>query len=70
MDQAGILKLVRTEKYCKTGIIPFKLLGTAVKNNGQDLSYFAAALGSANQTVDINIGKIIKDSIGYSVDCA
>lgn len=70
MDQVGILGLVRSQEYCQTGIIPFKLLGKAVENHGQDLSYFAAALGSTNQTVDINIGQIIKDSIHADVGCA
>lgn len=69
MDQFAILSLVRSEEYCETGIIPFKLLGTNVTNNGQDLPYFAAGLGSANQTVEIDIGTIIQESLGTTIGC-
>lgn len=69
MDQIKILTLVRSPDYCETGIIPFKLLGTDVTNNGQKLPYFAAGLASANQTVEIDIGSIIESSLGTSVGC-
>jgi len=69
MDQFAILDLVQSSKYCHTGILPFKLLGANVTNHGQNISYFAAALASANQTVDIDIGSIIKKDLNTTVDC-
>ncbi|KAH7197368.1 uncharacterized protein B0J16DRAFT_17859 [Fusarium flagelliforme] len=69
MDQKFILDTVGKEPYCKTGIIPFKLLGKSVVNHGENLTYFAAALGSSNQTVEIDIGAILKKDIGYEVKC-
>ncbi|KAL6403186.1 hypothetical protein AUP68_12522 [Ilyonectria robusta] len=70
MDQLAILSAVRKKPYCNTGILPFKLLGKSVVNNGDDLSYFAAALASTNQTVNIDIGSIIKNDLGTTVKCA
>lgn len=70
MDQLAILSVVRKKPYCNTGILPFKLLGKSVVNNGDDLSYFAAALASANQTVNIDIGSIIKNDLGTTVKCS
>lgn len=69
MDQFAILSLVRSPAYCETGIIPFKLQGNNVTNNGQDLPYFAAGLASANQSVEINIGSIIAASLGTEIGC-
>jgi competence protein ComGC len=69
MNQTLILNAVQEEPYCKTGILPFKLLGKSVVNHGENLTYFAAALGSSNQTVDIDIGAILKKSIKYTVKC-
>ncbi|OBS26823.1 hypothetical protein FPOA_00766 [Fusarium poae] len=69
MNQTLVLNAVQEEPYCKTGILPFKLLGKTVMNHGENLTYFAAALGSSNQTVEIDIGAIIKKSIGYDVKC-
>lgn len=70
MDQVAILELVSSPKYCKTGILPFKLLGSNVTNHGQNISYFAAALASANQTVDIDIGSIIEKDLHTKVSCS
>ncbi|KAF7540922.1 hypothetical protein G7Z17_g12089 [Cylindrodendrum hubeiense] len=69
MNQISILSAVRKQPYCKTGILPFKLLGKSVENNGDDLSYFAAALASANQTVNIDIGSIVENDLGTTVKC-
>jgi len=69
MDNVAILTLVRSPEYCEDGIIPFKLLGKNVTNHGQDIPYFAAGLGSANQTVDIDIGSIIESSLGTAIGC-
>jgi hypothetical protein len=70
MDQVQILNLIRQKPYCQTGKVPFKLLGQNVTNLGQNLSYFAAALSSVNQTVEIDIGTIIKNDLKASVNCA
>ncbi|KAM0437754.1 hypothetical protein ACHAPT_002119 [Fusarium lateritium] len=69
MDQSAVLKAVRREPYCKTGLVPFKLLGKSVINHGENLTYFAAALGSSNQTVEIDIGAILKKDLSYDVKC-
>lgn len=69
MDNFEILSLARSPAYCQTGIIPFKLQGENVTNNGQDLSFFATALGSFNSTVDIDIGAIIASSLGTEIGC-
>ncbi|KAF4462498.1 hypothetical protein FALBO_10689 [Fusarium albosuccineum] len=70
MDQTAILKAVRQDPYCKTGVVPFKLLGKSVVNRGENLTYFAAALGSSNQTVEIDIGAILKKDLDYNVTCS
>jgi hypothetical protein len=69
MNQSLVLNAVQKEPYCKTGILPFKLLGKSVVNHGENLTYFAAALGSSNQTVEIDIGAILKKDLGYEVKC-
>ncbi|KAF4984195.1 hypothetical protein FZEAL_593 [Fusarium zealandicum] len=70
MNQSAILNAVQKEPYCKTGIVPFKLLGKTVVNHGENLTYFAAALGNANQTVEIDIGAILKKDLDYDVECS
>lgn len=70
LNQVGILQLVQSPAYCQTGVIPLKMLGQSVTNNGQSLSYFATALGNANVTVDVNIGQIIKSSLNVNVSCS
>jgi hypothetical protein len=69
MQQATIIDKVTSDKYCKDGIIDFQLLGKSVVKDGQSLSYFADALASANQTIPINIGQIIKQDLGSSLGC-
>ncbi|KAH6898756.1 hypothetical protein B0T10DRAFT_118326 [Thelonectria olida] len=70
MDQASVLDAAREKPYCNTGLVPFKLLGKSVNNGGANLSYFAAALASVNQTVEIDIGTILKNDLGTTVTCA
>jgi len=69
LDQVKIVKLLGSDKYCEKGIIPFKMLGKSVKNHGEDLSYFATALASANQTTDIDIRSIVKNNLGTTIGC-
>lgn len=70
MKQARVIGAAREKPYCNTGIVPFKLLGKSVNNDGANLTYFAAALGSSNQTVEIDIGTILKNDLGTSANCA
>jgi hypothetical protein len=69
IDQTKTLTLLTSKKYCKTGIIPFQLLGKSVDNHGENLSYFADALASYNQTVNIDIGSIVEKSLGFKPGC-
>ncbi|KAK2595466.1 hypothetical protein QQS21_006806 [Conoideocrella luteorostrata] len=59
INQTGVLEIVKKPSFCKTGIIPFQLHGTRVENNGQEIPWLEAALSSANQTVDINVGELL-----------
>jgi hypothetical protein len=70
MNQIAIVSLVRSPEYCKDGVIPFKLLGDNVTNHGENISYFAAALASANQTVPIDIAEIIRNDLNTTISCA
>lgn len=70
LDQVKVLDAVRSPKYCKTGIVDIKLRGSAVRNDGQTLQYFLDALSANNQTLTLDIGKIIKESLGTSVGCS
>lgn len=69
LDQVAVLNAVQSAKYCKTGIIPVKLQGAAVLNDGETLQYFLDALGAHNQTVPMDIGSIIKNSLGTTIGC-
>ncbi|KAM4059707.1 hypothetical protein HRG_002666 [Hirsutella rhossiliensis] len=71
LDQVKVLSIVSKKPYCDNGVVPFQLLGTDVENGGQKLDYFTATLASANQTVDIDIGSILKKTIkGFQVSCS
>ena len=70
INQPAVIRHVRSPAYCNSGIVPFKLLGENVTNHGENITYFAAALGSANQTVDIDIGTILANDLDYEVTCA
>ncbi|KAI6785662.1 uncharacterized protein J7T54_005996 [Emericellopsis cladophorae] len=71
LNQPRVLALLRTTPdYCKDGIIPFKLLAENVTRDGNDIEYFAKGLAVANQTVDIDIGAIIKNNLGTTIECA
>jgi hypothetical protein len=70
IQQQPVLTAAGTRPYCENGIIPFQLGGKDVVNNGQRIPYFADALASANQTVDINIGAALKKSLNIDLQCA
>jgi len=69
MEQIRIITLLRSDKYCEDGIMPFHLQGENVTNHGEDLEYFAAALGSGNQTVNIDIKTIVKNNLNTTIEC-
>lgn len=69
LDQLSVLQEVQSTKYCKTGIIPVKLRGSAVVRDGQTLQYFLDGLSANNETVPMDIGSIIKNSLGTTVSC-
>ncbi|KAH6608711.1 hypothetical protein Trco_002057 [Trichoderma cornu-damae] len=70
LDQVAVLDAVQSAKYCKTGIIPVKLQGSAVVNDGQTLQYFLDGLSANNETVPMDIGSIIESSLHTKIGCA
>ncbi|PHH61288.1 hypothetical protein CDD81_518 [Ophiocordyceps australis] len=72
LDQTKILGIVSKRPYCENGIVPINLMGTNVVNNGQRLEYFIAALSTTNITVDMDIGAILKSTLGgsFSLSCS
>jgi competence protein ComGC len=70
MNQIATLRILRNSDECESGILPFKLLGDNVTNHGENISYFAAALASVNQTVPIDIGSMIAAALNETVECA
>merc|ERR1711977_661330 len=69
MEQIRIITLLRSDKYCEDGIMPFHLQGENVTNHGEDLGYFAAGLGSNNQTVEIDIKTIVQNNLNTTIQC-
>ncbi|KAL7945922.1 hypothetical protein V8C42DRAFT_321958 [Trichoderma barbatum] len=70
LNQVAVLNAVQSAKYCKTGVIPVKLQGAAVRNDDATLQYFLDGLAAHNQTVPMDIGAIIKASLGTTIGCA
>ncbi|RDA84453.1 hypothetical protein CP532_2143 [Ophiocordyceps camponoti-leonardi (nom. inval.)] len=71
LDQLKVLQIIGKKPYCDNGIVPFELLATDVVRNGEKLDYFATALASRNQTVNIDIGSILRKTIpGFSLSCS
>lgn len=70
ISQSAVLEALQLKPYCENGgMLPFELTGLAVVNNGQHLSYYADALGAANQTVDIPLGFDLKRDYNITMDC-
>lgn len=69
----SVLDALKQEPYCDEakGVLPFKIRGKTVVNNGQELSYFADALGSANQTIPIDIATPLNETLNgkYTLSC-
>ena len=73
VDNGAVLTALGSKPYCdeKKGVLPLVLRGKTVVNQGQPLSYFADALGSHNQTVDVDIGTPVAKLLGGNpVPCA
>lgn len=72
ISQGPVLAALTKKPYCENdGLLPFQLTGKQVTNNGEHLQYYADALGSANQTVDIPIGfDLERDLKPFKVSCA
>ncbi|KAK3498674.1 hypothetical protein B0T13DRAFT_273169 [Neurospora crassa] len=72
IDDLGYVTGLAVQKpYCDklNGVLPFKLRGKSVINHGESLSYFADALASGNQTVQIDIRGTVKRSMGFTLGC-
>lgn len=69
MEQIRIITLLRSDKYCEDGIMPFQLQGENVTNHGEDIEYFAAGLASNNQTVEIDIKTIVLNNLNTTITC-
>ena len=70
ISQVPVLSAIAERPYCEDGILPFQLRGKEVFNHGQPLSYYADALASSNQTVEIDIGYDLKKDLNYNVTCS
>jgi len=68
IDQMPVAAAVSEKPYCETGKLPFILRGKSVVNHGQALAYYADALASSNQTVEIDVKGPFK-SLGLDIKC-
>ena len=71
VENGPVLKGLAKKPYCEQGgILPIAISGKTVVNKGQDLPYFRDALAASRLTIDIPIGKAVKDNLGLDVPCA
>ncbi|KAI0473074.1 hypothetical protein GGR56DRAFT_597701 [Xylariaceae sp. FL0804] len=60
IETLAVLKALKQPPYCgsgdQAGVLPLQLSGSNVTNDGQELAYFAKALGAHNMTVSIDTG--------------
>lgn len=70
--QEPVIEALGRRPYCDEtqGVLPFQIRGRTVVNHGQPLPYFADALASANQTIEIDIGGTIRQDIGITIPCS
>ncbi|KAK7731035.1 hypothetical protein SLS53_008906 [Cytospora paraplurivora] len=69
ITQSPVLDAIQQKPYCESGVLPFQLQGLNVTNHGQYLPYYAVALGSTNQSVDIDVGAALS-ALGVTVQCS
>jgi hypothetical protein len=66
----AVIDALGQKPYCEQkGVLPFQIRGKTVVNHGQPLPYFADALASANQTIEIPIGEAVNKSLGVVIPC-
>lgn len=71
ITQTPVITALGEQPYCTNGgVLPFQLRGKNVTNNGQFLSYYANALASNNQTVDMGIGADLKQDLNITIPCS
>lgn len=63
-----VLTALDSEPYCGNSTLPISISGRTVVNNGQNLTYFSDALGSANDTVGVPLYDAF-NAIGITVKC-
>jgi len=68
IDQMPVAAAISEKPYCETGKLPFVLRGKTVVNHGENLAYYADALASSNQTVDIDVRAPFK-GLGLDIKC-
>jgi len=60
LDQTVIITAATKKPYCETGKITIDLLGTSVKQGNDQIPWLMQALGSANQTVELDLADTFK----------
>lgn len=72
INNGPVLEALGKKPYCDEtkGVLPFVLSGKTVVNNGKPLSYYADALASHNQTIEIDVGTPVAKLLGRPVECA
>jgi len=72
IENTPVLTALSKKPYCDEtkGVLPFQISGKTVTNFGQSLTYFADALASHNQTIQIDVGAPVAKLLGSPVKCA
>lgn len=70
INNGDVINALGQKPYCENnGVLPFQIRGKSVIRNGQPLPYFADALASHNQTVEIPIGAAVKTFLNVTIPC-
>jgi hypothetical protein len=69
IEQVPVLNAVQQRPACESGLLTFDLQGKDVVHTGERISYFADALASGNQTVQIDIGGALKRDLNITATC-
>ncbi|KKF94239.1 hypothetical protein CFO_g3396 [Ceratocystis platani] len=69
IDQTPVTTAILQEPYCETGVMPFGLVGKAVSNGGDNITYFSDALAAGAVSVNIDIGTALSN-LGLNVTCS
>jgi hypothetical protein len=68
VEQLPVLGAVQQRPACENGLVAFQLRGKTVVNHDQPLSYYADALMTNTQTVEIDI-KTPLGAAGVQIEC-